>query len=77
MAPDSVAPPELSFLRQSQKDSRVDERGEGRVEVLLQVLLQQALVRKVFLKTQQDHRDVSAPRGSDRPYAVHLEPNAT
>lgn len=64
MAPDSVAPPELSLLRQSQKDSRMDDRGEGRVEVLLQVLLQQALVRKMLLKTQQDHCDASA---SNRP----------
>lgn len=63
MAPDSVAPPELPFLRQSQKDPGVDEGGEGRVEVLLQVLLQQALVRKVFLKTQQEHCDASAARG--------------
>lgn len=51
MAPDSVAPPERSFVGQSQEDARMDQGGEGGVEVLLQVLLQQALLREPLLHT--------------------------
>lgn len=65
MAPDSVAPPELSSVGQSQEDAWMDQGGEGRVEVLLQVLLQQALLRKLFLKKRgRDDRDIDATRAS-------------
>lgn len=64
MAPHSVAPPEGSFVGQSQEDARMDQGGEGGVEVLLQVLLQQALLRKLFLNRGRDHRDIYATRAS-------------
>lgn len=45
-----VAPPEASFVGQSQIDVWVEQGGVGGVVVLLQVLLQQAVVRKLLLQ---------------------------